>query len=131
VRQYLLNDDGILNAGNYLSRTTAGSAGLNVNIEHPLQPLRPGHSHMALDGRFLVLILCDFLTTLAPLRWGHQRSVFAIRGEYTMKTCQVDSGFGHQGRQFRDEVDRLGDDVSGAIPVGRFQLVPNLSLVRL
>ncbi len=56
--------------------------------------------------------------------------MFAIRGEYTMKTCQVGSGFGHQGRQFRDEVDRLEDDVSGAIPVGRFQLVPNLSLVR-
>jgi hypothetical protein len=46
------------------------------------------------------------------------------------KTCQIDSGFGHLGRQFRDEVDRLEDDVSGAIPVGRFQLVPNLALVR-
>jgi len=60
LRQYLLNDDGILNAGNYLSRAIADSAPLNINIEHPLESLRPRHRHMTLGGCFLVLILCNF-----------------------------------------------------------------------
>jgi len=42
---------------------------------------KTGHRHMTLGGRFLVLILCDFLATLAPPRRGHQHPVFAIRGD--------------------------------------------------
>ena len=93
--------------------------------------LRPGHGHMTLSGRFLLLASSALgLATLAPLRRCHQCSVFAIRGKYTVKTCQIDSGLGHQGGQFGNKVHRLEDDVGGAIPVRGFQLIPNLALIR-
>jgi hypothetical protein len=57
---------------------------------------------MALRGCFLFLLVCDFLAALAPLGWRHPCSVFAVRGEYTVKSCQVDSGLGHQGGQLRN-----------------------------
>ena len=62
---------------------------------------------MGLRGCFLILIRCNFLTALSLLGGGHQRSVFAVRGEYTMKSCQVEFGFGNQGGQFDDEIHRL------------------------
>jgi hypothetical protein len=50
--------------------------------ENPLQPLRPGHGRMTPNWRFFALAICVFgLATLAPLRRGHQRTVFAVRGD--------------------------------------------------
>ena len=89
--QYHLDDHRVFDAGDHFDGTTADSAGLNVNIEHPLESLCPGHRHMALRGRFLILILCSFLTALAPLCWSHQRPAFAVWGEYTVKARQVNS----------------------------------------
>jgi len=43
VGEDLLDDVGVLNARDDPHRTTAGRAGLYVDAEHPLQPLRPGH----------------------------------------------------------------------------------------
>jgi len=54
---------------------------------------------------------------------------FADRGEYNVKTCQVDSRLGHQCGQFGNEIYRLEDDAAGAIPIRRFQLVSNLALI--
>ena len=85
---------------------------------------------MALRRHFLILLVCDFLTTLTPLGWCHPGSVFAVRGKHTVESCQVHSGFGHQGRKLGDEVHRLEDDVGGAIPIRGFQLIPNLALPR-
>ena len=49
---------------------------------------------MALNWRFLILAIRSFrFAALAPLCRRHQRTVFAVRGEYTVKTCQIVSGF--------------------------------------
>lgn len=65
---------------------------------------------MALCGRFLILLVCDFLTALTPLGWCHPGSVFTVRSEYAVEARQVHSGFGHQGRQF-------GNDKSAGKPI--------------
>jgi len=97
--------------------------------ENPLQPLRPGHGHITLNWRFLVPPFRQpGFATLAPLRRCHQRTVFAVRGEYAVKTCQIDSGLGHQGGQLGDEIHRLEDHVGGAIAIRHFQLISNLQL---
>ena len=103
---------------------------------------------MTPNWRSLVLAICVFgLATLAPLRRCHQRTVFAIRGEYAVKTCQIDSGLGHQCGQLGNdvqgctndagawmrksgEIHRLEDHVGSTIPIRRFQLIPNLALTR-
>jgi hypothetical protein len=41
IRKYLLNNGWILNAGNDPDVTTAYTAGCNINIEYPFQPLCP------------------------------------------------------------------------------------------
>jgi len=85
--QYLPDDRGILNAGDdvhgrtnavgawmrrngHLGRSTADSAGCHVNVEHPLEPLCPGHRHMTLRGCLLIRICCNFPGTPAPPGWG-------------------------------------------------------------
>jgi len=99
--------------------------------EYPLQTLGPGHRRMALNWRFLILDICSFrFATLAPLCRCHQRTVFAVRGEYTVKTCQIDSGLGHQCGQLGNKIHRLKDHVGGAIAIRRFQLISNLALIR-
>jgi hypothetical protein len=45
VRQDLLNDHQVLDAGNDPGCSSTDSARLNVNLENPLQPLRPGYCH--------------------------------------------------------------------------------------
>jgi len=46
----LLDDRRIFDAGNDPHRPTAGTAGFNVDVEHPFQALRPGHRCPALSG---------------------------------------------------------------------------------
>ncbi len=43
-----------------------------------------------------------------------------------MEPGQVYSGLGHEHRQLGDEIQRFKDDVSGAIAVGRFELIANI-----
>lgn len=85
---------------------------------------------MALRGRFVSGLIRLLRPTLASPGRGYQCSVFAVRGEYTVKPCQVDSRFGYQGCQPGDEVHRLEDHVGGAISVWGFQFIPNLALIR-
>jgi len=83
------------------------------------------------NWRLLLLALCVFgLATLASLRRCHQCAVFAIGCKYTVKTCEIDSGPGHQCGQLGNEIHRLEDHVGGAISVWGFQLIPDLALIR-
>jgi hypothetical protein len=75
---------------------------------------KTGHGHITLNWRFLVPPFRQpGFATLAPLRRRHQRTVLAVRGEYAVKTCQIDSGFGHQGGQLGNEIHRL-DKIAGS-----------------
>jgi hypothetical protein len=92
---------------------------------------KTGHRRMMLNWRLLLLaIRCYGLAAFSPLRRCHQRTVFAMRGKYTMESCQIDSGPGHQCGKPGNEIHRLEDDACGAIPVGGFQLAPDLAMVR-
>ena len=98
VRQDLLNDHRVLDAGNDPGCTSTDSARLNINLENPLQPLRPGHGRMTLNGYLLLLaIRCFALVAFSPFCRRHQRTVFAVRGKHTVKARQIDSGLRHQG----------------------------------
>jgi hypothetical protein len=131
VRQDLLDDHRVFDAGNDPGCSSTDPARLNVNIEHPLQPLRPGHGRMTLNWRLLLLaIRCFGLVAFSPFCRCHNRPVFAVRGEYTVKARQVDSGPGHKSCQFGDEIHRLKDDVGGPIPIRRLQLIADLTLIR-
>ena len=88
---------------------------------------KTGHRRMTMNRGD---IRCFGPATLAPLCRCHQRTEFAVRGEYTEKTCQIDSRLGYQCGQFGNEIYRLKDDMDGAIPIRRFQLVSDLTLVR-
>jgi hypothetical protein len=70
------------------------------------------------------------MAAFAPFGRGHPRSVFSVRGEYTVEARQVNSGFRHKGREFRNEIHRLKDHVSRAISIRRFQLISNLAMIR-
>jgi len=64
---------------------------------------KTGHGRMTLNWRLLLLALGTFgLATLAPLRQCHQRTVLAVRGEYTVKSSEIDSRLRHQGGQATD-----------------------------
>ena len=131
MHQYLLNDHRIFYAGNDPGWSSTDSAPLNINLENPLQPLRPGHGRMTLNWRLLLLAIhCFGLVAFSPLRRCHQRMVLAVRGEYTVETCQIDSGPGHKSCQFGDEIHRLEDDVGGSIPIRRLQLIANIAVFR-
>ena len=54
VIEDLLDDDGILNAGNDLHRPFALLAFSDVYVEHPLQASGPGHGGMLLHGRAVI-----------------------------------------------------------------------------
>ncbi len=43
MREYLLDDQWVFDAGHHFDGTAAGTARLNVDIEHALEPLSPGH----------------------------------------------------------------------------------------
>ena len=128
--QYLPDDCGVFDTSNHLRATTAGPAGLNVNVEHPFQSLSPCHRDMAFCGRFLIRICCNFPGTPASPGWRHPHPVFAVRRKDTMESCQVHSGPGYQSGQFGDKVHRFEDDVSRAITIRGFQFIANLALFR-
>ncbi len=47
-----------------------------------------------------------------------------------METGQIDSGFRHQGGQPGDKIQGLEDDMRGAIPTRRLELVTNITIRR-
>jgi hypothetical protein len=88
----------------------AALAGLNIDIEHTLEPLHPGHRHMALGGRLVQPVYPGGLTPLALPAPPHRRyphTKFAIGGENPMKTCQIDAVLGNEGGQLRDEIQAV------------------------
>jgi len=59
---------------------------------------KTGHGHMTLNWRLLLLAIhCFGLVAFSPFCRCHPRPVLAVRSEYTVETCQIDSGLRHQG----------------------------------
>ncbi len=84
------------NAGDDFDGGAAFSARFNVDVEHPFEPLCPGHGCPALSGR---LVIDRFGLFPAPHRRRYQRPILAVGGKYTVITGEIDPGPGHQGDQ--------------------------------
>ena len=125
--QYRLDDHRIFDTGNHLGGATADPTGFHINVEYPLEPLRPRHCHMALRGCFLILLVCDFLTALAPLGWCHPCSVFAVRGDKIAGSDfeQPKAGPKGGGQDARSNITWVVP-----ITVWHFQLASSLALIR-
>ena len=100
----------IFDAGNHLDLSTTTLTGFDIDIEHALEALHPGHGTM-LFLRALVepirtacLNLCCFLTTLCG---SDLTTMFAVGRKNTVKSCQINSWLGHQGCELRDKVQGL------------------------
>jgi len=50
VFEDLFNDGGVFDAGDDPHGIAAAGAGVDVDLEHAFEPLRPGHRGMAFDG---------------------------------------------------------------------------------
>ncbi len=99
------------------------SARLNVNVEHPLESLRPGHGRVTISRRFVLRLISRLkLVAFASLCGRYQRAMLAIGCEYTVISGEVDSWLGHQGRQPGNEIQRLEDYVSSAVPIRSFDV---------
>ena len=66
---------------------------------------------------------------LPPLGGCHSRTGLAVRRKDPMKPHEVDFGLRHQRGESDNEVERLKDNVRGAITIGRFQLKAHLTVL--
>ena len=103
----LLNDHRVVDAGDDPHRPAAFPAGLDIDIEHPLETLRPAHRCPSLGGSLFLARLGRFgFVPPPPPGRGHQRAVFAVRCKYPMKACLCgDRDYAHRGRSVDVEVD--------------------------
>ncbi len=107
VGEYLLDDYRIFNAGDHFDATAAGTARLNVDIEHPLETLGPSHGRATFSGRSVLRLIRRFgLTAFATLCRRHLHAMLAVGGEYSVEAGKVNSWLRHQGGQSGDEVQR-------------------------
>ncbi len=144
--EYLLDDHRIFDAGDdvhgctnaagarmrksgHFDGTAAGLARLNVDIEHPLESLGPGHGCATLGRRSVLRFIWRLrLAAFAPPCVRHLHAMFAVGSEYTVKAGEIDPGLGHQGGQPDDEIQGLKDHMGGAVAPGRFQLIVHLAV---
>ena len=54
--------------------------------------------------------------------------MLAIGGKYTVETGEVDSWLWHQCGEAGNEIQWLEDDVRGAVPVRRLELVTDVAI---
>lgn len=93
-------------------------ASAQVDLEHPLQALRPGHGGTALArGWHLGCTGTTALVAPAPLGRGDLGAVFTVRGKHAVVAREVDARWGDERRQTGDEIQRAGAEIGGK-PVG-------------
>ena len=117
VSENLVDDRLILNAGNHSGFTAAFLADRHIDIEDPFEALCPSHGPMALFWCFILIFLPDMSSAAFGRRYID--TVFAVRREHAVEPGQIHPRLGHQRRQFSDEIQRIEDDMGGAIVVGR------------
>lgn len=111
----LVDDHLILDAGDHFSFASALQTDRYIDVEYPLQTLRPGHGLMSLFWRLVFIFM--MLGTFAAFGWRHIDTVFTVWREYSVESCQVHSRLGNQRGQLGDEIQRFKDDVRSSIAV--------------
>ena len=108
----------IFDTGNDFDLTAAVFADFDVDVEDALESLHPGHSAMPLCRTLVVPVDIGrfwWIGLFAAFGRCDLNPVFAVRREYAMKPCQINSRLGYQRSQFGHEVQRLKDHMGGAI----------------
>jgi hypothetical protein len=97
--------------------------------EYPLEPLCPCHGGMAL-GRCSVywFVGRSGFSSLSTSGGRDGCPVLAVGCEHAVETGEVDAGFGHQGGEACDEIQRLEDHMGGAITPGVLEGVSDLAV---
>ena len=117
--EYLPDHLGIFDAGDDLHGSAAGLASLDIDVEHALETLRPGHDDMAFDGcPFCKSIGSIGIASLAPAGRRDQCPVIAVGGEYAMEAGKIDA-------RLRDKQALLGPL---QIPYSRLFTCPSLNI---
>ena len=124
MRQDLVDHGWSFDARDHLDRTTTVFTGLDLDLEHALQPLGPRHRDVPGWRR----ISSRLGRAPAALGRRHLFTQPVIRREHAVIARQVDSRRRHQGGQSRHKVERLKHHVCRAIPVRRLQAVANIPL---
>ena len=105
VSEYLVDYRRVFDAGNDAHITTAFTAGFNVDIKYPLQPLRPCHLCQFLSGGLILCPLPHFgFSSFTSFCRRHPCSILAIGRKHPVKAGKMDSWFGYQGGQPGDEI---------------------------
>ena len=125
MRQDLFDHRWIFDARNHLDRTAAVVTGLNIDLEHALQALRPRHCDVA-GGRWLV----GRRGMPAALGRRHLFTQPMIRRKDAVIARQVDTWRRHERGQPGDKVERLKHHLRGTVAVGCFETVTNIPLRR-
>jgi len=128
VCQYLLDHHWVFDSSDDFHAAAADAARFDVDIEHPLQALRPAHRCMACNRRCVFSSGCLRLMTSAPPRWRHPRAMLTVGCEHAVIARQIHPRFRHQRRQPRDEVQGLENDMGGAVTIRGLQLIAHLAL---
>jgi hypothetical protein len=126
VCKYLLDHYRIFDTGYHFDSATAFFADCNINVEHSLQALRPGHGGMLLYRRSLNAVYLA-IDALASFRRRHQGTMLAVWCEHAMEARQIGSRSGYQGCQACHEIQWLEDDVGSTVAVRCFQLVADVA----
>lgn len=108
----------VFDAGDDPQRPATGRAGLDVDAKDAFEPLRPSHRCSTFHRRLLLPLIGSLgFGALPPFRRCHRGAVSTVGGKYAVQARQVDPRLGHQGGESGDEVERLEDDMRGAIAV--------------
>ena len=123
----------VFDTGNNPNRALTLLTDFDIDVEYPFQPLGPGHGGMAFGRGFVIglggvfVVAVAVAVALTPAGRGDKCAVFAVGSEYSVKSCQVHSGFWYQGGQSRDKVQWLEDHMGGAVAERCLQLVSHLA----
>ena len=110
-----LDRSGLLDTRDHPQLPATAPADLDVYGEYPPEALRPGERALPIGGQWLALLL---RIIGCGARFGHDPGpIRARRREYAMVADQVGTRLRHQGRESRDKVLGLKDDVRRAVPI--------------
>ena len=122
VAEYSLDDHGIFDAGDHLGSAAALTAGLDVDVEHPLEALCPRHGGMTFGGCGPRTRRLGIVAPTPPGR-RHLGAVGAVRGEHAVVAGEINSGPRYQGGQaihrLRSEQPLARQDKNNVYPVDR------------
>ena len=102
---------------------TAVLADLDVDVEHSLEALLPGHGSMALCRTLVVPVRIGrfwWIGLLAALGRRDLNTVFAVRCKDPVESGEVDSWLGYQRCQLGYEIQWLEDHMSRSIAIRCF-----------